>query len=79
MTYTLELTGIAAQISGTRTLQLQLSGEASLLEIEQELVKKIPALGRYDLKFSVNGRLHPKETVPNEKDELLIFSPYSGG
>ncbi|HYW96248.1 MAG TPA: MoaD/ThiS family protein [Bacteroidales bacterium] len=79
MKYNIALTGIAAEEAGKNELVIELMGPVKLSELESELQKKIPALGRYLIKFSVNGHFHHEDVSVSEGDELLVFTPYAGG
>lgn len=79
MKYKITLSGIAAEEAGKDELVIDLMGPAKLSELESELRKKIPALGRYLIKFSVNGHFHHDDVSVSERDELLVFTPYAGG
>jgi hypothetical protein len=80
MLFNLKFSGIAAQEAGQNTLEIDLPGPASVETIRRELLKKIPALGRYQIHFSMQGNLLSDEKkVLEGQEELLVFSPYSGG
>ncbi len=79
MPYNLILTGLPAEMTGKRKISLNTGGITTLAQLEKELRKKIPALGRYVLKISVNGKLQADDIDISDKDEFLVFSAYSGG
>ncbi len=79
MPFIVKLTGIPAEKSGTENITIENAGIRSVSELELELRKKIPALSRYLLKFSVNGKLQSEDYLIKEEDHLLVFSAYSGG
>ncbi len=79
MAFTLSLTGLAKEKAGENVLIIENTQIATISGLEEEVLKRIPALDRYSLKFSVNGVLKSQEHPIVESDELLVFCAYSGG
>lgn len=60
---------------------LELAVPATVATAFEQLLNKFPDLGRFgkSLLFAVNQEYASKETTLNDKDELAIFPPVSGG
>ena len=72
--------GIARDITGADTLQLQLPSGATVAELRAELAKQFPAFEKLrSLMVAVNAAYASDETILTERDELALIPPVSGG
>ena len=73
--------GGARDAVGGSVVDLSLDAPATVSTAFELLVQRFSDLGRFgnSLLFAVNQVYAPKETTLNDKDELAIFPPVSGG
>lgn len=72
--------GIARDITGTGTLEVQLPEGATIDTAQQYFREKYPALNRLSsLIIALNAEYAPGETVLRENDEIALIPPVSGG
>jgi len=71
--------GATADIAGTRLLEMELPPNASAASVLEKLVEEYPALGRHQLKVSVNQTHASRDTMVQDGDEIGFFTAVSGG
>lgn len=69
------------ELAGTRQLELDLPGGATIEDAWQALVARVPALapGRASVRFAHNGGYAPADTPLADGDEVAMIPPVSGG
>ena len=74
------LFGIARDLTGQSTVLLPLDGDASVGDLLSQLHGRYPALmGIRSLLVAVNGEYAEADQRLNNKDEIAIIPPVSGG
>ncbi len=72
--------GIARDITGAGTLDVQLPEGATIDTAHQYFREKYPALNRLSsLLIALNAEYASSETVLRENDEIALIPPVSGG
>ena len=73
--------GGARDAVGANARDLEIEAPATVATAFEQLLKEFPDLGRFgkSLLFAVNQEYASRETALNDKDELAIFPPVSGG
>ena len=77
MTQKIILTGMASKLSGRK--EMEIDNVTSLTKLEQILLNKIPGLEDYKYSFAVDGNLIRGDDSIDEKCQILVFNPFSGG
>lgn len=69
------------ELAGTRQVELELPGGATIEDAWQALVARVPALapGRSAVRFARNADYAPAETLLSDGDEVAMIPPVSGG
>lgn len=80
MVITIKLFGIAAENAGERTMQLDVSEDCDLLELQEKLKASFPQLESI-VHFSIAvNRAYVKQNMRiNANDEIALIPPVSGG
>ena len=73
----IQLTGVTADLLKTDSLEIE-SG-STVGEIKQILTEKYPDLKKYIIQLAVNSSYASNEQVIESSDQVMVFSPYSGG
>lgn len=72
--------GIAKNILGASTYQIQMEDQASISSIRKQLIAEFPDFERLrSLRFAVNEEYVDENYIINENDEVVIIPPVSGG
>lgn len=81
ITVHVRLFAMQRELAGTRALDLELPGGATIEDAWVEVVRRVPALapGRPAIRFARNGAYAPAETVLEGGDEVAMIPPVSGG
>ena len=80
MTVHLLLFGICKDIIGDSSLSFELKDGNTAAYLMSELINKYPVLSELNsIALAVNGQYATDETILNEKDELALIPPVSGG
>lgn len=76
MKINIHLSGIVHDLAKTQILSLDIKNTDNLMD---EIKKTIQGLENYYVAVSVNGELKSDYSSIRENDEILVFSPFSGG
>ena len=72
--------GIARDITGTGTMEVELPEGATIDTVQQFFREKYPSLNRLSsLIIALNAEYASGETVLRENDEIALIPPVSGG
>lgn len=72
--------GIAKDILGQTSLQVEISDEYTVKELLSDLKKRYPAFGELNsLAIAVNAQYAEAEQVIKAGDEVVIIPPVAGG
>lgn len=72
--------GIARDIVGASTLQLETPEVLTVAQLKQQLLSEYPQFGALSsLLIAVNAEYGADDTLINERDELALIPPVSGG
>jgi len=69
------------ELAGTRQVELDLAGGATIEDAWRALVLRFPGLepGRSSVRFAHNGAYAPAQTLLSDGDEVAMIPPVSGG
>lgn len=69
------------ELAGTRDLELELSEGSHVAQAWEACLERFPRLVQHDesAAFAVNGRYAMPDHVLQDRDELALFPPVSGG
>ena len=73
------LFGLTAQMLGTRQIEFDLSGSATVSEILGHLTAENPSLAGHSLRLAINQQYATGRETVRDGDELAIFTAVSGG
>jgi molybdopterin converting factor small subunit len=71
--------GATADIAGKRLLEVETPDNLTAAAVLRKLVEDYPALGRHQLKVSVNQNYASGDTMVQDGDEIGVFTAVSGG
>lgn len=80
MMITIRAFGIAKEICGGSTFQMELSDKATAGDLKQTLSEQYPRLGNLaSFLLAVNEEFAQEDTILHASDEIAIIPPVSGG
>jgi len=72
--------GIAKDIIGTKTIDLELPSGSTVSSLKEKLTQKFPAFQRLvSLAVAVNASYAADDQILMEEDEIVLIPPVSGG
>ena len=72
--------GIARDIVGASTLKLEAPEALTVAQLKQQLLSEYPQFGALSsLLIAVNAEYGSEDTALNERDEIALIPPVSGG
>jgi molybdopterin converting factor subunit 1 len=80
MVITIKLFGIAAEHAGERSIQLEVSNQCDLLELQEKLKTSFPKLESIvHFSIAVNRAYVKDNRLIKSEDEIALIPPVSGG
>ena len=71
--------GATAEISGTRTVEIEPAEGSTAATVLESLAAAYPALGTSNLKISINQKYASGDEGVRDGDEVAVFTAVSGG
>jgi molybdopterin synthase sulfur carrier subunit len=80
MVINIKLFGIAAEQAGERTIQLDVTEQCDLYELQNKLKESFPKLESVvNFSIAINRSYTKENCVINQHDEIALIPPVSGG
>ncbi|RMG01060.1 MAG: molybdopterin converting factor subunit 1 [Acidobacteria bacterium] len=71
--------GATAEITKTREIDIEIPANMKAGELLNQITCKFPSLKNYSLLMAVNQEYANAEKILEDRDEIAIFTPVSGG
>ena len=71
--------GMIAETTGHDQESMELESGQSLIRLNDELIRRYPALAQLDYRISVNQRFSRGDEVLQNGDEVALLPPFAGG
>ena len=71
--------GLTADLTGSRSIEIEVGKRATASEVLDTIIEQHPALIPHRILIAVNEEYVPLETVIRDGDELAMFTAVSGG
>ena len=79
MAITVHFFGATADITGQRSVDVEMPTEIRASDVFEKLVAAHPQLGRHKLHISINQQYATGDEIVRDGDEIAIFTAVSGG
>ncbi len=71
--------GATAEITKTREMNIKIPADMKAGELLNQMLHKFPSLKNHSLLLAVNQEYANAEKILEDRDEIAIFTPVSGG